>query len=67
MNARMGTIERRGHATMECPECGAVMGTDGNHAAETPIPNGLRWTGVRCECGRSYTVELTEKPREPEP
>jgi hypothetical protein len=57
-----GRIEYTGDAVVECPKCFAGIPTADNHISKTRLPNGFLWTGVRCECGASYTVELTEKP-----
>jgi hypothetical protein len=61
---RLGRTERRGDASVECPECGTILHT-ANALIRGEIEDGMRYQGLACsDCGKSYTVELTEAPQE---
>lgn len=45
------------HARGQCPKCNAVIDTRGG--TETQVPNGIRFTDVKCaNCGSLWTIEL---------
>lgn len=61
MRPRPGTRSFAGGATVACPSCRATIDTNDAGTTEQ-LPDGLRFLGVACQCGKSYTVEMTKVP-----
>ena len=62
--ALLGTREWEGGATFACPSCSELIETR-DAAGQEQMPNGLRFFGVPCVCGKTFTVEIEDEASPP--